>query len=202
MYLSKCMLNSSKPINPYLYHGEIWKLFPDRPKDKRDFLFRVENLGKREPQKILLQSKEMPISNEENLITLIDTFEAENEKLKKNIHKGKLLKFLIRANPTKRIKDETKTKNQGRVRVPLIDESEMKSWLGRQFEGAAKLREVMINGRNILYFRKGNHAGKTVTVTYSGLLEVNDTGELLKKIEAGIGPAKAFGCGLLSLARA
>ena len=139
--------------------------------------------------------------NEESLITIIDTFEAKSEKLEKNINAGRLLNFLIRANPTKRIKDETKTKNQGKVRVPLIDESEMKSWLYRQLEGAAKLSEVMINGQDILYFRKGNHAGKMVTVTYSGILKVDNTDTLLKKVVDGIGPAKAFGCGLLSLAR-
>lgn len=182
-------------------HREIWKLFPDRPDDKRDFLFRVENLGRREPQKILLQSIKKPIPNKTSLITLIDTYEVEKGKLKKNMYEGKLLRFLIRANPTKRIKDESKTRNQGRVRVPLIDENEMKAWLSRQLEDSAKLREVMIAGQNLLYFRKGPHAGKTATVTFSGLLEVADSGLLLERMKSGIGPAKAFGCGLLSLAK-
>lgn len=202
MYLSKCILNSARPINTYQLHREIWKLFPDCPDDKRDFLFRVENLGKKEPQKILLQSIKKPISNETSLVTLIDTHEVEEEKLKKNICEGKLLKFLIRANPTKRIKDESKTTNQGRVRVPLMDEDEMKAWLSRQMENSAKVREVMINGQTLLYFRKGHHAGKTATVTFSGLLEVADSDALLKRMQTGIGPGKAFGCGLLSLARA
>lgn len=203
MYLSKCILNRVRPINTYQLHREMWKLFPDRPDNKRDFLFRVENLGKREPQKILLQSIKKPISNETSLITLIDTYELENEKLKKNIPAGTVLKFMIRANPTKRIKDEKgKTTNQGSVRVPLIDEEEMKSWLARQLEGAVNLHEVMINGQNVIYFLKGNHAGKTVTATFSGLLEVKGLDILMDRIESGIGPSKVFGCGLLSLAKA
>ena len=60
MYLSKCVINTARPVNPYQLHRELWKLFPDRPNDKRDFLFRVENLGRKEPQRILLQSKERP----------------------------------------------------------------------------------------------------------------------------------------------
>ncbi len=29
MYYSQCVLNSVKPVNPYLLHEKIWKLFPD-----------------------------------------------------------------------------------------------------------------------------------------------------------------------------
>ena len=201
MYLSKCVINSNKPINPYHLHRELWKLFPDRPNDSRDFLFRVENLGRREPQRILLQSKERPVANSNNLITLINSLAVEDDKLKQNIPSGKLLRFLVRANPTKRIKDESKTHNQGRVRVPLIDEDNMKHWLSRQLEDGARLKEVMINGQNVLYFRKGSHAGKVVTATYSGLLTVEDAEALIERVILGIGPAKAFGCGLRSLAR-
>jgi CRISPR system Cascade subunit CasE len=61
---------------------------------------------------------------------------------------------------------------------------------------------VIIAGKNRLYFRKKDRPGKVVTISYTGLLGVNDTKPLMNLVENGIGPAKAFGCGMLSLARA
>lgn len=197
MYLSKCVLNTSRPINSYQLHREIWKLFPDRPDDKRDYLFRVENLGQKAPQQILLQSLTRPMANKRKLLML-----SQPKKVALQIRSGQMLRFMIRANPTKRIKEENKTGNQGRVRVPIIDEDEMNKWLQRQLKNAAIIHEIMINGQNIMYFRKGTDTGKIVAITYSGLLEIKNEKKLLSIIEKGVGPAKAFGCGLLSLARA
>ncbi len=197
MFLSKCVLNTPRPINSYQLHREIWKLFPDRPDDKRDYLFRVENLGQKTPQQILLQSLTKPVSDQSNLTML-----KQPKNVELQIRSGQMLRFMIRANPTKRIKEENKTGNQGRVRVPIIDEEEMSMWLRRQLKDAAVIHEMMINGQNIMYFRKYSHMGKIVAITYSGLLEVKNEKTLLSIIEKGIGPAKAFGCGMLSVAPA
>jgi len=196
MFLSKCILSTSRPINPYQLHREIWKLFPDRPDDKRDYLFRVENLGQKAPQQILLQSLTKPVADKGKLLML-----SQTKKVALQIRSGQMLRFMIRANPTKRIKEENKTTNQGRVRVPIIDEEEMSVWLRRKLKDAAVLHEMVINGQNILYFRKGSDTGKIVAITYSGLLEIKNEKKLLNIIEKGIGPAKAFGCGLLSVSR-
>jgi len=40
-----------------------------------------------------------------------------------------------------------------------------------------------------------------VTVTYDGLLEVTDPDALRRTLTRGLGRAKAYGCGLLTLAR-
>lgn len=197
MYLSKCVLNTSRPINTYQLHREIWKLFPDRPDDKRDYLFRVENLGQKAPQQILLQSLSKPVAGHGTLKLM-----TQPKNVALQIRSGQMLRFMIRANPTKRIKEENKTGNQGRVRVPIIDEEEMSVWLRRQLKGAADIHELMINGQNIMYFRKDTDTGKIVAITYSGLLEVKDEKTLLSIIEKGIGPAKSFGCGMLSVAPA
>lgn len=51
------------------------------------------------------------------------------------------------------------------------------------------------------YFRKGNRGGKLVTVTFEGVLNVTDPAHLIRLLENGVGPAKAFGCGLLLVRR-
>ena len=195
MYLSKCLLNTVRPLNPYELHRRIWKLFPVMPDANRDFLFRVENIGQKGPQVILLQSLTMPSSVNGDL-PIIGTKSFEF-----SFAPQQILRFLVRANPTKRITDKNKLKNQGKVRVPLIDENEMKGWLQRQLDGGAHLQESMIARQDKIYFRKGKHTGKIVTATFSGILQVKEPDLFVQKIKKGIGPAKAFGCGLLSLAR-
>ncbi len=197
MYLSKCLLNSAKPIDTYNLHRAIWKFFPDQPDKNRDFLFRVENIGKSGPKDILLQSMTMPAPKDGNLILL------KTKSVNYEFKIGQHLRFFVCANPTKKIVAESGKKgNQGKVRVPLIDETEIVNWLKRQLLDAAEIHEIAIGQKNIVYFRKRNSAGKIVTITYSGLLEIKKTDILLQRIISGIGPAKAFGCGLISLARA
>jgi CRISPR system Cascade subunit CasE len=65
--------------------------------------------------------------------------------------------------------------------------------------GAA--RELRIIDRQRLSFSKGK--GKPVvlhTATFEGVLEVTDTAAFTTRLVEGIGPAKAYGCGLLTLA--
>ena len=195
LYLSKCRLNSNRPVNPYELHRMIWSLFPDRPDDSRDFLFRVENYGKPGPQMIFVQSQIQPAPAHGSL-TILDS-----KVFSPKLIKGQHLRFLIRANPTKRINDPNKSSNQGKVRVPLIDEKEMKDWLQRQLADIAIISEIAVSRQDKIYFRKKNHAGKLATAIFQGILQVEDSWLLVDKLKTGIGPAKAFGCGLLSLAR-
>lgn len=195
LYLSKCRLNTVRPANPYELHRMIWKLFPDRPDDSRDFLFRIENYGKPGPQLIYLQSQVQPAPANGSL-SVVDT-----KSFSPTLTEGQCLRFLVRANPTKRINDPNKSTNQGKVRVPLIDEEEMKEWLQRQLRDAASVKEVIISRQDRIYFRKKNHAGKLVAAVFQGVIRVNNPEVLLNKLRDGVGPGKAFGCGMLSLAR-
>ncbi|MEA3548486.1 MAG: type I-E CRISPR-associated protein Cas6/Cse3/CasE [Thermodesulfobacteriota bacterium] len=195
MYLSKCLVTGRRPMNPYQVHQKIWSLFPNRPEAKRDFLFRVEQFSPG-GQAILLQSALMPVAVKGDLVLL------DQKEISYSFGEGMGLRFLLTANPTKRIRDVGgKKKNQGKCRVPLIDEDEIRDWLVRKFTGVAQLHEMIIAGKNTLYFRKKGNPGKIATVTYSGLLTVSDGDFFQGFVEKGIGPAKAFGCGLLSLAR-
>ena len=46
-----------------------------------------------------------------------------------------------------------------------------------------------------------SRGGKLVTATFEGVLHVRDPDRLAALLENGIGPAKAFGCGLLLVRR-
>ena len=185
-----------------MVHKKIWNLFPDKADEKRSFLFRVENLGQKGVQHILLQSSYEPQPANGELVLLNKPKKVQFD----GITNGASYRFLLRANPTKKIKDSGgKTTNQGKVRVPIIDEDEIIAWLSRQFEGLAEIKAVTLAQQDLLYFRKDkgnqNHVGKIQTVTYSGILTVVESESLVNKMKDGIGPAKAFGCGLLTLAK-
>lgn len=91
--------------------------------------------------------------------------------------------------------------NQARCRVPLIDEMELLDWLAGKMSEGAKVKEAQIHSKKILYFRKGGTPGKIVMITFYGLLSVESPESMIKLLEKGLGPAKCFGCGLISLAR-
>ena len=201
MYFSKWLLASGKPIDPYQLHKKIWQLFPDKADEERSFLFRVEKAGQRCSSQILLQSTCPPQAVSDELLLLKEPKEVCFE-----IKSGRRYRFMLCANPTKRINDKGgKEKNQGKVRVPIIDEAEIVAWLKRQFEGSAEIDAVELTQKNLIHFHKSNkdqvHFGKIQTVTFLGILNVTDSELLIGKITKGIGPAKAFGCGLLTLAK-
>ncbi|WP_207954461.1 type I-E CRISPR-associated protein Cas6/Cse3/CasE [Saccharopolyspora elongata] len=67
---------------------------------------------------------------------------------------------------------------------------------------AGPAREVRITARNRHSFSKNRGKPPVVlhTATFEGHLRVTDPQLLTQHLLAGIGPAKAYGCGLLTLA--
>lgn len=201
MYLSKVVITGSACRNPYEIHRTLWELFPEDAEADRDFLFRVENSDNRQTA-ILMQSMREPIRNQnESLIVASREYPL-------SFHAELRLRFLLVANPVKTIDDEKGRKNaKGEIkkcRVPLIDDESQRTWIGRKLESAASLESLIVDKKLPLYFRKhrDNRAGKVQPVMFQGILRVQNVDSFRELIRHGIGPAKAFGCGLLSLARA
>lgn len=59
---------------------------------------------------------------------------------------------------------------------------------------------LQIIERSTLKFRKGGHTVTIATATYDGVLEVTDPDVLRHTLSFGLGRAKAYGCGLMTLA--
>lgn len=199
MYLSKVLLTGEQFRNPYQIHKALWESFVNTSEQTRDFLFRVEQRSTRQTQ-ILMQSQRPPENEAKSLRLLASKcFDLK-------FSEGSQLRFLLAANPIKTIADEQgRTNNKGVVkkcRVPLIKEEEQITWLKRKLEKAALIKTVEIEKQLPLHFRKGGRPGKIQRYTFTGEMEVTDADSLIKLVELGVGPAKAFGCGLVSLARA
>lgn len=190
MYLSKLELGSTVTRNPYNIHRELWNLFPNDGSKERDFLFRVDWRGAGGPQSALLYSADAPRPDVSSLVRLVGTREA-----RLTIRRGQVLRFALTANVVKRL-------NQERSRVPLVRHEERIAWLQRKLDPSAEIAEADVVGSRTLTFRKKSVPGKIDVVEFSGVLVVKEPDELLRTMARGIGPAKSFGCGLLTLARA
>lgn len=79
--------------------------------------------------------------------------------------------------------------------LPVLEDSQ-----GQRVDG----KNLLINGveRNLVEFRHGNDLVRLSIATFKGVLEVSDPQTLRHAVVNGIGRGKAYGCGLLTLARA
>ena len=200
MYLSKIMICGAACRNPYEIHRVLWTLFPDNPDASRDFLFRVGQ-SDRSQAEILMQSLREPAQSSK------DARIMGCREYPLSLNAGQRLRFLLVANPVKMIDDEAGRKNADgepkKCRVPLVREDDQRNWIERKFQDVATLETLLVDPVSTLRFRKGkeNRAGKIQPVSFQGILKVEEPDAMLTIVRNGIGPAKAFGCGLLSLAR-
>lgn len=201
MYLSKIMVSGAVCRNPYEIHRVLWRFFSEDADANRDFLFRVEEVD-RNNAAILMQSRREPeLSSAAARIVACREYPLA-------LQAGQRLRFLLVANPIKMITDEGGRKNTAgepkKCRVPLVREEDQRAWIERKLLDAASLESLSIDPVFPLWFRKSKEgrAGKIQQVRFQGVLSVKEPDGLIDLVQIGIGPAKAFGCGLLSLARA
>jgi CRISPR system Cascade subunit CasE len=190
MHISEFVLDCFYSRNPYEIHRLLWSFFPGAPDDDRSFLYRV-TYGKRgEPLRLLMQSFIAPDMN----VRVKGCVLLRTKEFRPSLRESARYRFLLCANPIKRLCKE-------RCRLPLIDEDQLLVWLAHKLEPAAEIESADIAEKRNLYFRKEGEAGKIAIVTFAGVLKVLSSEKVADLIKKGIGPAKAFGCGLISLAR-
>jgi CRISPR system Cascade subunit CasE len=206
MFISRVEIPWEAVRNPYDIHRKLWRLFPGEEsetranddQDRQGFLFRVEDQGTGRPARLLVQSRRAP-ARADGLLLL------GSREIQPTPSTGQRLAFLLTANPVKTITDAERDAKPGKksekCRVPLIKEDDQRSWLARKLAPAATLESADILPHAPLYFRKSKYAGKLVTCTFEGVLRVEESGQLAHLLENGVGPAKAFGCGLLLVRR-
>ena len=200
MYLSKILVEQRRIYNPYELHRALWTIFPGHEDNARRFLFRVEAERPGSATELLLQSAWHP-EPQSPQVRVVAT-----RPYQLRLTQGQALRFRLTGNPIKTIKDDTGRQNaRGAVkscRVPLVLEEQQLQWLHRKLQNVASIEAAVIHAQRPLYFRKDGKAGKIVAVTFDGLLRVVDPGLLWQQMQQGIGPAKSFGCGLLSITQA
>lgn len=220
MYLSQLTLNlRSRDArrdagDEYQMHSTLARLFADAPKaekerrfkelakdEKERVLFRIERHADVGLLRVLVQSYRAPDFSKlptGYCATPPQTRNDYGEKLKALIP-GQAVRFRLRANPT--------VKKQGK-RLGLREPSEQQAWLKRKLrEAGAELLDCRFMPHEVTPSHKHKTSGETprqihLGVLFEGELRVTDPAVLSATIENGIGSAKGYGFGLLSLAPA
>jgi CRISPR system Cascade subunit CasE len=119
---------------------------------------------------------------------------------------GGSYRFRLLANPTIK-KTVDHDGEQKKARLGLLNEEAQQDWLRRKIEAAgSKVLASRIQPRGFQHSRKNPAKDENqqthLAVLFEGVLQVNDSSQLQAALEIGIGSAKGFGFGLLSLALA
>ncbi len=191
------------------------------PRDSdHNFLFRIDSLqGNRVV--ILVKSALRPdwnyaFQNADFLLDAPPQCKEFTHQFAENCH----YHFRLRANPAKKSGGSSKSERLAGIkkkasRLGLMDSNDQIAWLlekarhggfsipGQWRESAAEKIpdfrfEVVREG--FVSCGKKNHDGRFVAVRFDGVLTVTDPALFRQTLEKGIGPAKAFGFGLLSIA--
>ena len=171
--------------DPYKLHQWIWDSLPDDPDAKRDFLFRYDVAHG--ILRVLLLSERVPGESAEapwRTTEVSPTFLGHGA-----------YRFQLRANPTFRRASDHR-------RLAIFDEAALRDWFARKFEAAGcEVGDLELSAPRKLQFRKGGSTrpGTLCAVDASGSLVVKDEEAFRAAFDAGIGPAKGFGFGLLLL---
>ncbi len=219
MYLSRLILNPrSRQVrkelaNPYDLHRTVMRAFPDGVRrEDADILYRLE--ADQNPPLLLVQSEIEPAWDALNPGWLhpaspFDPLPNPAVRRVESLHlpAGRILQFRLVANPIVKKKREGKKHSN---RVPLVREETQIAWL--QDKGKIhgfRVHQALVTDprKYTLWKRRGTKAQKKppitlFTVRFDGILQITDPEAFAQALRQGIGPAKAFGCGLLSVARA
>jgi CRISPR system Cascade subunit CasE len=199
MYLSLLEINPRSRsarrdlADRYELHRTVMSAFPDGLPEAERVLYRVEITRHAPVQRLIVQSQEEPDWERPSRLAIADYLQSPPQvrPIAPAPEAGARLMFRLQANPT--------VKRDGKRSAIYSDEALM-AWLmrkgtqhgfrvGETDARVAKLGRVYGQGR-----RQTWHA-----VQYDGVLTVTDASALQDALMDGLGSAKAFGFGLLSI---
>lgn len=114
--------------------------------------------------------------------------------------------FRIKANPVssrRKSEDATRSQRFGHVTVAqqtrwFVDRAERNGFVIPS--GEFDEPDVAVRGRENLRFARQDHTVMLSTAVFEGRLKISDVEVFRRSLVHGIGPAKGYGCGLLTLA--
>ena len=194
MYLSRFLIPKQQMLkrrvfSEYDLHKLIWTCFPDRPDEKRSFLFRTEELSS--GIQILLLSREQPVPIPFAAWDGTKSFSA-------SFAAGSLFMFRLKANPVQRGSADRKLH-------AITNEAALSDWLHRKADrhGFSLKSVPEFSACHLAAFSKKQNQAQIALniVDISGVLSVTDADAFAAAVRNGIGRGRAFGCGMLLLRR-
>jgi len=207
MYLSLLKLNPAPRktrdmlVNRYTLHQSVYRAFPDGTAGGPGrVLYRLDHDRRTGLVSLLVQSEKRPEWLRADYLNECLAGEAQTKPYAPEVKEGQRFYFLLRANPS--VKKQTEGKRNG-YRLGLLREQDQLEWLRQK---------AATNGFSVLSCRAipegiihSESGGKDrilrhYAVRFEGKLEVVDAVRFDAALNDGIGSAKGFGFGLLSIA--
>lgn len=217
MYLSRIALNTRRKstmialASPQMLHAAVESSFPpDMAEDGRN-LWRVDRLDN--VLYLLVFSNKKP-----DFSHIVEQFGwpgAEQKWETKNytplieqIQTGQRWNFRLRANPVHSAKPTGISQTQesaerGKIYAHVTVQQQEQWLLDRAVKYGFRLQEdsFCVVQQEVKKFQRKSNPVTLGTATFEGILEVTDTTLFLQALTCGIGRAKAYGCGLLTIAK-
>jgi CRISPR system Cascade subunit CasE len=207
MHLSRIQINAARRGgrrllgSPQAMHAAVMASFPDGRDDRGRVLWRVD----RDEHRTWLYVVSMPVPDFAHIVeqagwqTRDDTWAVRPyEPLLHRLAPGQLWAFRLTANPSR----THEGKRYGHVTV-----AQQQEWLldraarwGFAVPSGPAGPELVVRERRTEEFRRGPATVTITKATYDGVLEVLEPTALRATLTSGAGPAKGYGCGLLTLA--
>ncbi len=180
----------------YEMHRTLSRVFADEQAPASRFLWRLEASGNAWSTPTLL----VQAASEGNWSVLqalpgylLGEPQSKSLALRQWLESDISYRFRLFANPT--------VTRQGK-RYGLVGEEQQLAWLARQGERHGFVVEAaLVTFSEVLGSRKRQTRISVLRAAFEGRLRISRPDAFGQALVAGIGPAKAFGCGLLSLAR-
>lgn len=219
MYLTRFRLNPARRgarkllASPQAMHAAVRAAFADPDDHQRDgarTLWRLDASGPGTVYLYLVSPGRPDLTHlvEQAGWPTTDTWVArEYDGLLDSLRVDQRWAFRLTANPTHSGRKSPEAKET--QRFGYLRPEEQAQWLleranrhgfavAVQRDGAPNLA---VSHRQTLTFKRGMETVTLTTATYDGILEVTDTETFRQALTGGVGAAKAYGCGLLTLAR-
>ena len=200
MYLTRLRLDTRSAqvrrdlADPYEMHRTLVRVFvEDAQQAPPRILWRLEPAAAWSDPVVLVQAQQATdwselVAMPNYLKGAVETRELSPERW---LQAGKRLRFRLFANPTV---------TRGGKRLGLASEEAQLAWLSRQGERFGfVVNTALVIGSDLVHSRKGDTRISLLTACFEGWLQVLEPERIEEALRAGIGPGKAFGCGLLSL---
>lgn len=213
MYLSRIMLDAKNRetlralSSPHILHGAVEQSFEKTDKRK---LWRIDWLNG--ACYLLVLSEEEPdfthIAKQFGYLSPDRSWKTKDYNLLlSRLQVGQDWHFRLCANPTRSsFKEKEKDSGRGKVFAHVTQEQQRQWLLLRAETCGFTLKEDEFDVVHTQWFRftKGNNSKREVTLrtaTFEGKLTIDNLDSFQHTLLSGIGRAKAYGCGLLTIAR-
>lgn len=229
MYLSKMPINPARRgaarllASPQMMHAAVLASFPPNAvledPERGRILWRIDTTGPHVHLYVVSPEKpDFTALVEQAGWPLASTWETkEYGPFLDRIRLGDEYRFSLVANPARDVPHES-----GRSkRLPHVRPEQQMEWLsykglragfeiveaqlenseGEETAEARSSQQLMVSERRDRSFRRGRGTVTLRTARFDGILRVTDAASFRRALGHGIGPAKGYGCGLMTISR-